>query len=150
MLYTVSNFPSACMLYPQSWTFRMDWTLVHGLISQDGVFYSNDVSSTKKSWFQISVKSAKPCGYMKRLHTCIRYCNWLCVRWIFMVIFYFITSHISINIFQTVHFPAVKFTRGNKKIWALCDTKIWGGLKKNLKQSHWAPLRVTLCIRQAT
>ncbi len=26
-----------------------------------------------------------------------------------------ITSHIFINIFQTVHFPAVKFTRGNEK-----------------------------------
>ncbi len=30
---------------------------VPGPISQNGVFYSNDVLPPKKSWFQISVKS---------------------------------------------------------------------------------------------
>ncbi len=30
-------------------------------------FYSNDVSSSKKSWFQISIKSVKQFRYMKRL-----------------------------------------------------------------------------------
>ena len=61
-------------------------------------------------------------------------------QWIFMVT---ITSHISINIFQTVHFSAVKFTRDSEKnmnfllIPKLC--KVW----KNLKQSDRAPLNKT-------
>ena len=41
---------------------------VPGPISQNGNFYSNDASSPKKSWFQISVKSVKPFRYKKRLH----------------------------------------------------------------------------------
>ncbi len=40
---------------------------VHGPISKDGIFSSNDASSLKKSLFQISVKSVKPFGCMKRL-----------------------------------------------------------------------------------
>ncbi len=39
----------------------------NGPISQNVDFYSNDESSPKKSWFQISVKSVKPFWYMKRL-----------------------------------------------------------------------------------
>ena len=41
---------------------------IHGPICQNGVFYTNDASSSKKSWFQFSVKSVKPFGYAKRLH----------------------------------------------------------------------------------
>ncbi len=40
-----------------------------------------------------------------------------------------VTSHIFTNIFQMVHFPAVKFTRGNKKITSFLLTpkspKVW-------------------------
>ena len=36
---------------------------VPGPISQNGVFYSNDASSPKKYWFQISVKSVRTFGY---------------------------------------------------------------------------------------
>ena len=82
-----------------------------GPISQNGNFYSNDASSPKISWFQISFKSVKPFGHKKRLRIlqlpipyCVRYC-----------VLVTITSHIFINIFQTVHFSAVKFTRGNEK-----------------------------------
>ncbi len=38
-----------------------------GPISQNGNFYSNDASSPKMSWFQISFKSVKPFGHNKRL-----------------------------------------------------------------------------------
>ncbi len=60
-----------------------------------------------------------------------------------------ITSHIFINIFQTVPFTAVKFTRGiEKKIEISSNTKIshkvW---KKNLKQSDRAPFKVCLRMR---
>ena len=40
---------------------------VHGPISQNGVFYSNDATSPKKSWFQISIQSIKQFGRMMRL-----------------------------------------------------------------------------------
>ena len=40
---------------------------VPGPISQNEDFYSNDASSPKKSWFQISVKSVKRFGYKKIL-----------------------------------------------------------------------------------
>ena len=81
-----------------------------GPISQNGNFYSNDASSPKLSWFQISFKSVKPFGHKKRL----RILQWpihvpYCVRLIMVTI----TSHIFIQIFQTVHFSAVKFSRGN-------------------------------------
>ncbi len=81
-----------------------------GPISQDGDFYSNDVSSPKKSWFQISVISVKWFGYKMRL--CILQ---LPIPYCISQIMVTITSHIFINIFQMVHFPAVKFTRGNEK-----------------------------------
>ncbi len=38
-----------------------------GPISQNGNLYSNDASSPKISWFQISFKSVKPFGHKKRL-----------------------------------------------------------------------------------
>ena len=48
---------------------------VHGMISHNGGFYSNDASSPKKSWFQ------KPFGYMKRLHIIIAIdYNLLCIK----------------------------------------------------------------------
>ncbi len=81
-----------------------------GPISQNGKFYSNDSSSPKISWFQISFKLIKPFGHKKRLRILqlpIPYCVSL--------IMVTITSHIFINIFQTVHFSAVKFTTGNEK-----------------------------------
>ncbi len=81
-----------------------------GPISQNGNFYSNNASSPKISWFQISFKSVKPFGHKKRLRILqlpIPYCVSL--------IMVTITSHIFINIFQPVHFSAVKFTRGNEK-----------------------------------
>ncbi len=81
-----------------------------GPISQNGNFYSNDTSSPKISWFQISFKSVNPFGHKKRLRILplpIPYCVSL--------IMVTITSHIFINIFQAVHFSAVKFTRGNEK-----------------------------------
>ncbi len=81
-----------------------------GPISQNGNSYSNDASSPKVSWFQISFQSVKPFGHKKRLRILqlpIPYCVSL--------IMVTITSHIFINMFQTVHFSAVKFTRGNEK-----------------------------------
>ncbi len=38
-----------------------------GPISQNGNSYSNDASSPKVSWFQISFQSVKPFGHKKRL-----------------------------------------------------------------------------------
>ncbi len=61
-------------------------------------------------FIQISFKLVKPFGHNKKiciLHLPIPYCVSL--------IMVTITSHIFINIFQTVHFSAVKFTRGNEK-----------------------------------
>ncbi len=83
---------------------------VPGPISKNGDFDSNDASLPNKSWFQISVKSVKPFEYKKRLGILqlpIPYC----VSFIMVTV----TSHIFINIFQTVHFPAIKFSRGNQK-----------------------------------
>ncbi len=81
-----------------------------GPISQNEDIYSNDVSSPNKYWFQVSVESVKPFGCKKRLRILqlpIPYCiNLIMVT---------ITSHFFINIFKTVHFSAVKFTRGNEK-----------------------------------
>ncbi len=81
-----------------------------GPISQNENFYSNDVLSPKIYWFQISFKSVKPFGHKKRL----RISQWpipYCVSLIMVTI----TSHIFMNIFQTVHFSAVKLTRGNEQ-----------------------------------
>ena len=106
-----------------------------GPIFQNGDFYSNDASSPKKSWFQISVKSVNPSGYKKRLGILqlpIPYCV--------SIIMDTITSHIFIEIFQTVHFSAVKFIRGNEKnmIFLLIpkSKKVW----KKMKHSDRAPL----------
>ncbi len=81
-----------------------------GPISQNGIFSLNDASSPKIFWFQISFKSVKSFGHKKRLRILqlpIPYCVSL--------IMVSITSHIFINIFQTVHFSAVKFTTDNEK-----------------------------------
>ncbi len=81
-----------------------------GPISQNENSYSNDASSPKISWFQISFKLVKPFEHKKRLRILqlpIPYCVSL--------IMVTITSHIFINIFQTVHFSTAKFTTGNKK-----------------------------------
>ena len=78
-------------------------------IFQTGDIYSNYASSPKISWFQISFKSVKLFGYKKRLRILqlpLPYCVGL--------IMVTITSHIFIT-FQTVHFSALKFTRGNEK-----------------------------------
>ena len=104
---------------------------VHDLLSQNGVCNLNDAPSPKKSWLQISVKLVKPFGYAKRLYVLqlpIPYCESL--------LLFTTTSHTSINIFQTVHFSPLNFTRDNKKKYELSsDTKISESLKKNLKQS---------------
>ncbi len=81
-----------------------------GPISQNGIFYSNDASSPKLSWFQISFKSVKQFGHKKRLRF-LQLPMPYCVSLIMVTI----TSHIFINIFQTVPFSAVKFTRGIEK-----------------------------------
>ncbi len=81
-----------------------------GPISQNGHFYSNDASSPMISWFQIPFKSVKLFGHKKRL--CILQ---LPIPYCVSLIMVTITSHIFINIFQTVHFSAVKFDRGNEK-----------------------------------
>ncbi len=81
-----------------------------GPISQNGNFYSNDASSPKISWFQISFESVLPFGHKKRL-SILQWSIPYCVSLIMVTI----TSHIFINIFQTVHFSAVKFTWGNEK-----------------------------------
>ena len=82
---------------------------VHGLISQNLVS-KNDASSPKNSWFQISFKSVKPFLFRNRL--CIlQFPIPYCVSLIMVTI----TSHIFINTFKMVCFPAVKFTRGNEK-----------------------------------
>ncbi len=83
---------------------------VPGPISQNGDIYSNDASSPKKSWFQIPVKSIKPIGCKKRMRI-LQLPTPYCVSLIMVTI----TNHIFINIFQTVHFSVVKFTRGNEK-----------------------------------
>ena len=51
-----------------------------------------------------------------------------------------ITGHIFINIFQTVHFPAVKITRGNYELSFY--TKNLKKFGKKLKQSDRAPLKI--------
>ncbi len=79
-------------------------------ISQNGNLYSNDASSPKISWFQISFKSVKLLGHKKRLRILL-----LRIPYCVSLIMVTITSHIFINIFQTVHFSAVKFTKGNEK-----------------------------------
>ena len=84
---------------------------VPGPISQNGdFFFFNDVSSPKKSCFQISVKSITPFEYKKRL----RILQLPIPHWVSLIMVT-ITCHIFINIFQTVHFSAVKFSRGNEK-----------------------------------
>ncbi len=103
---------------------------MHDPISQNEDIYSNDASSTKKSWFQISVKAVKLFGNKKRLHILqlpIPYC-------VSLIMVTITSSHIFINIFQTVHFSAVKFTVGNEKnIWAF----FWyQNLRKFLKNSE--------------
>ncbi len=67
-----------------------------GPISQNGNFYSNDASSPKIFWFQISFKSVQPFGHKKRL----RILQWpiiinlpFCVSLIMVTI----TSHIFIK-----------------------------------------------------
>ncbi len=52
-----------------------------------------------------------------------------------------ITSHIFINIFQMVHFSAVKFTRVMRKIWAFFWYQNLWKFEKNLKRSDRAPLK---------
>ena len=110
---------------------RIQKLKVPGPISQNGDIYSNDALSPKKSWFQISVKAVKPFGCKKRL--CILqlqilcYCiSHTCTVWLVMVT---ITSHIFINIMQTVHFSAVKFTKDNEKIMSFLlipkSLKVW-------------------------
>ncbi len=81
-----------------------------GPISQNENFYSNDASSPKISWFQISFKSVQPFGHKKTL-SILQWPIPYCVSLIMVTI----TSHIFVNIFRTVHFSAVKFTRGNGK-----------------------------------
>ncbi len=81
-----------------------------GPISQNGNFYSNDASSPKISWFKISFKSVKPFGHKKRLRI-----SQLPIPYCVSLIMLTITSHIFVNIFQTVHFSAVKFIRSNEK-----------------------------------
>ncbi len=83
---------------------------VPGLISQNGDISSYDVSSPKKSWFQISVKLVTLFGYKKRLRI-LQLSIPYCVNLIMVTI----TGHIFINIFQTVNFSAVKLTRSNEK-----------------------------------
>ncbi len=121
-------------------TFSMLSWKVLGPISQNGNFYSNDASSPKISWFQISFKSVKPFGHKKRsriLQLPIPYCVSL--------IMVTITSHIFINIFKTVHFSAVKFTRGNKKYMGFLlipkSPKVWEKSEANQAPLCRCPLR---------
>ena len=51
----------------------MYYLKVPGQISQNGDFYSNNASSPKKSWFQISGKSLKPFGYKKNTYFATAY-----------------------------------------------------------------------------
>ena len=85
---------------------------VPGPISQNENIYSNDASSPKKFWFQIWVKSFKLFGNKKRLLILQLPNAYTLLCSIIMVT---ITSHIFINISQTVHFSAIKFTKGNEK-----------------------------------
>ena len=75
-------------------------------ISQNGDFYSN------KSWFQISVLKIGLTIWIQEgiTYFAIAY-TLLCVSLIIVTI----SSHIFVNISQTVHFSAVKFTRVNEK-----------------------------------
>ncbi len=76
---------------------------VPGPIFQNGDIYSNDASPPKKSCFQISVKTVKRFILQLPIPYCVR------------LIMVTITSHIFINIFQTVHLRAIKFATGNEK-----------------------------------
>ena len=60
---------------------------------------------------QISVKSVKPFGYKKILMIAIFYILLLTLPYLMVTI----TNHIVRNLFQTVHFSAVRFNRGVKK-----------------------------------
>ncbi len=106
-----------------------------GPISQNGVFYSNDASSLKKSWFQISIKSIKPFGRMMRL--CILQ---LPIPYCISLIMVTITGHIFIQIFQTVQFSALKFTSGNEKNMCFLLIPKSPNVWKNLTQSDRAPI----------
>ncbi len=128
-----------------------DWLIdlvkMPGPISQNGNFYSNDASSPKIFWFQISFKSVKPFGHKRSLRILqlpIPYCVSL--------IMVTIHSHIFIDIFQTVRFSAVKFTRGNEKnmgfllipkslkVWEKSEANGPGTFKmEETHQSFWRP-----------
>ncbi len=129
----------------KKWPLKKLLLKVPGPISQNGDTYSNDASSPKKSWFQIPFQSVKPFGCKKRL--CILQ---LPIPYCISLIMVTITSHIFINIFQTVHFSAVKFTTGvMRKIWAFFWYQNLQKFEKNLKQSDRAPLIsdvIGLCI----
>ncbi len=115
-----------------------------GPISQNGIFYSNDASSPKISWFQISFKSVEPFGHKKRLRI-----SQLPIPYCVSLIMVTITSHIFINIFQMVHFSAVNFTRGNEKnmsfllipkypkIWEKSEANGPGTFKVYSISMHW-------------
>ncbi len=84
------------------------------VISQTGDNYSNDVLSPKKYWFQISVKLVNWSNFLDtRLdYFAIIVFTLLCKLLLTKVT---ITSHIFVNIFQTVQFSAVIFNRCNEK-----------------------------------
>ncbi len=57
------------IITPVNLTFQLypSYLKMPGPISQNDFFYSNDASSPRISWFQISLKSVKPFGHKKRL-----------------------------------------------------------------------------------
>ena len=94
---------------------QLPWSVFLNLldsISQNGDIYSNDASSPKKNLgfkFQLNRSNRLDTRRYYVFYNCL-YLPASCK--LYMVT---ITSNIYINIFQTVHFSAVKFTRGNEK-----------------------------------
>ncbi len=117
--------------------------------SQNGNFYSNDhdqcIITYKIHWFQISFKLVKPFGRKTRLRIILQLP--IVYRLSCVCVMVTITSHIFINIVQTVHFSAVKFTRSNEKnkLFFFGYPNLWK-FKKNLKQSDRAPLILIMNI----
>ena len=109
------------------------------VISQTGDNYSNDVLSPKKYWFQISVKLVNWSNFLDtRLdYFAIIVFTLLCKLLLTKVT---ITSHIFVNIFQTVQFSAVIFNRCNEKSMSFLlipkSQKVQKKKKKKKKKSE--------------
>ena len=126
--YTFLQFFSTVIMLVGKMTVSVS-SKVHGPISKNGFFYSNDASSPKKSWFQISIKSIKPFGHMTKLRI-----SQLPIALLWLPIHSYLPN-------GTVF--SCKIHKGvMRKIWAFFRYQNHRSFDKNLKQSDRAPLTV--------